>query len=1773
MKTRGFPKTSKVLIIELVCVFWSLIFFCIFANADASATDHSIANFSIGGLTAVANYKDDKPETTTVSATSDSISVTTIPFEKEEPDSSTCGSTTYYTYEERTSTLRICNPTDSALKLTYSISVSKNSGSINCSAGQDQTKTIPAGNSFDIIISSGNAGRSTTKRKADELSTAYTISIKSAEVEAANTAVTFNAVSPINGLFPGSYNVEAGGKQLNIGDTYTNDINTQYTMTAVVNGNYIFEGWYVNGSLKSKELSITTGFADPTNTVEARFSEDPLFTITNLNSVDSSGGALDPNLKKSDLIEASSRYTPSGYITSQSSYGTPGAEAGLATLYTGPHGTINNQWEWHFYEDPAWVEDGSTALRSTSSGNAGTEYADSFSAVNAYAIVNSPVMRIKALQDVKITFDYNVSITSGESSQCYLYYYIGSNGSATRQNIVSGTKIFQPTASNSGANYEISVPAGKYLYLYSYGYFYEKGLNSSGSKAYSYAYASNMSNFKVTPINERYTIQPGFQDNTGIALGNGKIRVADAAAKTDYTIGTNGLTTGSYENVAGTSVELSVQTMPKGYNHIGWRNATTGEIRYTSTYSFTLDRSSEVYALFVPSMTVNMGANGYDDATYQYSSLGGSVVEATGQYIARNADGTQFYATLKEAFDATNTVVLLAGDTFNGDFTVPAGKVLVVPYGLDDDGSTTPDQITTSTPGLTNYVTVTLNGSLTVNGALVVSGRQYGSANGRAGGPIGRLSVSNGATITVNGKLCAFGAVVGEGHIVVNGGATVYELMEISDLRDIKHLYSVYDKGKNNKLFLFNSYFIKNIEIDATYYSGARAYAHYSVVVQGEHSQGDVPIIGTSNDTERMFGIASGSVTKKYDRTNGRIVFRIDEGSSVSTGNFEVSMTVTIGISVPINVDTSDYILPLPYAYELEVAGKLTIATPYKMLPGAMIDVKESGSLTVSKDASLILYRLNDYDIRSSGTTEPQGFSNRGYPIAATRFPGSSYASIRASKIGSTKLNVDGELIIDGGLYVTEGLYDSSTNTVKQFNTFANGYNNLTGTGTIKINKVGTLSSVYEAQQCSSQDDVTLVQVKLSSIKALPYESTEDLPENYNLVFSEATTYYGYTNGAGLSTWSKDAPVTLTYDANGGAGSMSSVSVKPGNAVTVADCGFSYGSYKFDGWNTAADGTGTSYAVGTTFNLSKDVILYAQWKKTFTVNWVDHDGTVLQTDENVVEGTTVNFRGQTPTRAETIDYIYTFSDWDPKVGPVTADTTYTAQYTSLAKNVKITHADGETTYFETVSDAVNAAADGETVVLLKDRTEPMVRIPEGKMLTINLNGRKLTSSSGSALENKGTLSIVGNGTVTAVEFGSAIVNIGTIETISGGTYVGVLSGMQIAQGSTVKSITGGTFKGQYGIQIAGTLESLDGAVANATSVGLNVASDGQVGTISGGSYTGASVGLNVANDGRVETISGGTFVSTGTNGFAVKSSSDSAIKIVASGSPADNSYVGPLFKAAAGTREGTVSGSFTYPTGMTISGKANADGFFYIAPNVFTVKFAPNDSTAEPVDTKNIPDWQINLSDTEVTVPSAQFTRKGWLFEGWGTKSDSGEKIVIAKDATTIKLDELLAALGNPTADAEVTLYAIWKPDKVYNVTVQWNGTLAFTYVPSEYTWNAANMHYQLTKEAYWSPNGDYPTVTVTNAGGTDSGLTYGSVNVGIGFTKNADYGSFDMNFYDANGNVIGVKNNLATLSSRLEPNAFVTATMKLTGSLTAGTPAFERKTIGTVALTLTPAS
>ncbi|MBE6032904.1 MAG: hypothetical protein E7224_06900, partial [Clostridiales bacterium] len=119
----------------------------------------------------------------------------------------------------------------------------------------------------------------------------------------------------------------------------------------------------------------------------------------------------------------------------------------------------------------------------------------------------------------------------------------------------------------------------------------------------------------------------------------------------------------------------------------------------------------------------------------------------------------------------------------------------------------------------------------------------------------------------------------------------------------------------------------------------------------------------------------------------------------------------------------------------------------------------------------------------------------------------------------------------------------------------------------------------------------------------------------------------------------------------------------PGYAATPVKPGDAQHSWTFTGWSPAvAPVTG-------------DQTYTAQFGESvngYTVTWKNYDGTVLETDLNVLYGTTPSYDSADPVKPGTARYSYTWTGWTPAVSSVTGDATYTAEFSSHVNSYEIT---------------------------------------------------------------------------------------------------------------------------------------------------------------------------------------------------------------------------------------------------------------------------------------------------------------------------------------------------------------------------------------------------------------------------------------------------------------------------------------------------------------------
>lgn len=168
--------------------------------------------------------------------------------------------------------------------------------------------------------------------------------------------------------------------------------------------------------------------------------------------------------------------------------------------------------------------------------------------------------------------------------------------------------------------------------------------------------------------------------------------------------------------------------------------------------------------------------------------------------------------------------------------------------------------------------------------------------------------------------------------------------------------------------------------------------------------------------------------------------------------------------------------------------------------------------------------------------------------------------------------------------------------------------------------------------------------------------------------------------------------------------------------------------------------------------------------------------------------------------------------------------------------------------YSTLSAAVAAANNGDTVTLLKNTVEDVV-IPADKTVTLDLNGKKLTNVASHTIFNNGTLTINGEGTVDNVTNDkAALYNKGTA-IVKGGTFD------RSKETGTTKSDSGKNT--WYTIKNVGTMTIEDGVTVQ--TAGNNSTLGKYSSLFSNGYFDSGDYTANKGIDQPTLTINGGLF--------------------------------------------------------------------------------------------------------------------------------------------------------------------------------------------------------------------------------------------------------------------------------------------------------------------------
>lgn len=750
---------------------------------------------------------------------------------------------------------------------------------------------------------------------------------------------------------------------------------------------------------------------------------------------------------------------------------------------------------------------------------------------------------------------------------------------------------------------------------------------------------------------------------TKITLTN-VVLVSDVNATATFVPAENGtytvdekLITEEYSNTQSSMTAYQVAATPAdGYQFLGWYNLTTGKcIATAATTALNIESDCTVTAKFVS------------------------------KSLALFETGGQRFADLNEAVAYAQTngqskITLATDGSIGGSYTIPIGITLLIPF--DEAGTLytdAPAAIRTA-PASKPFRTLTMSegSSITVNGAISLGGRYFaaaGSQQGRPVGDYGYIKMADNSSITVKngGNLYAWGFISGSGSVLAESGATVYEFYQIADFRGGSASSSM-----GHGVFPFSQYFVQNIEVPLTLNAGANEQVYSGVYAMKSTYTTAINFIGDTG----MFKVESGSFTKDYDEKTDRLVFTVNGEAALNT----LSLTLA-----GMYVNSASYVLPITNNITINIqSGNVTINQTAALLAGVEVNIAEGAGLTVANEKNIYFYDSDEWN-SDNFVWGPCKFKSVAYA------PGKAY-NRSDNDLVDAKMDVNGSVTAIGAIYTTNGGADicSSNGTGKyvqqsilgketatyQYN--ANGNNAVTipitaaklhnadGTYTETANASAGTTIPYLDGVWGGAANITVDFDANGGEGTMPTwtgkpNTSFDLPKN--TFTREGYTFTGWNtaadgtgaayadkapvkfseNTALYAQWTQD-PV-ITFDANGGKGTMGTQTVKPNEATALTANTFTRADYDFTGWNTAKDGTGTAYGDKANITTNENVTLYAQWTlHKYHVRWLNWDDTVLQKGDYTCEDTAGwdDLNNETPSRPEDENYTYVFAmRWTP----------------------------------------------------------------------------------------------------------------------------------------------------------------------------------------------------------------------------------------------------------------------------------------------------------------------------------------------------------------------------------------------------------------------------------------------------------------------------------------------------------------------------------------------
>ena len=373
--------------------------------------------------------------------------------------------------------------------------------------------------------------------------------------------------------------------------------------------------------------------------------------------------------------------------------------------------------------------------------------------------------------------------------------------------------------------------------------------------------------------------------------------------------------------------------------------------------------------------------------------------------------------------------------------------------------------------------------------------------------------------------------------------------------------------------------------------------------------------------------VVSSAVNPAFDQ-----IVAQNTGAGTGSGMFAATVFNNASVSgTPVTLATIDFKILTPVSGTINLGNVVLGQVGGAEIPSAAV----SGSIT-GFNAYTVTYNANGGS--GSAPSDPNSYlSGAAVTVLANTFTrsGYSFAGWNTAANGSGTSQAAASTFSMGSANVT--LYAQWT-AIPTYTVTYNGNGNSGGTAPVDG------SSPYV-----SGSNVTVLGSGTLIKAGFTFNGWNTLAGGTGTAYTAAGTITAITANTTLyAQWTALPTYTVSYNANGGSGTapVDPNSYLSGATVTVLANTFTRSGYSFAGWNTAANGSGTSQAAASTFSMgSANVTLYAQWTAlpTYTVSYNANggSGTAPVDPNSYLSGATVTVLANTFTRSG-----YSFAGWN-----------------------------------------------------------------------------------------------------------------------------------------------------------------------------------------------------------------------------------------------------------------------------------------------------------------------------------------------------------------------------------------------------------------------------------------------------------------------------------------------------------------------------------------------